>query len=154
MRGPASTRVAAVQSWPAFKYPAMAMFSAASSRSASSKTITGALPPSSRWTFLTSSAAALATAMPAPTLPVMETICGVGCRRPLPHGHHRWVVPRRDRRADADGLAPDERGEALHVLPGRAALEHARRAREEADLVDHRRDLLRQRERLRLAGVA
>ena len=34
--------------------------------SASSKTTTGALPPSSRWTRLTSAAAALATAMPAP----------------------------------------------------------------------------------------
>ena len=54
------------------------MFSAASATSASSNTITGALPPSSRCTRLTSSAAVLATAMPAPTLPVIETICGVG----------------------------------------------------------------------------
>jgi hypothetical protein len=54
------------------------MFSAASSRSASSNTITGALPPSSRCTRLTWSAAACATAMPAPTLPVIETICGIG----------------------------------------------------------------------------
>src|SRR5215204_3833367 len=55
------------------------MPSAAASTSASSNTITGAFPPSSRCTRLTSSAAALATAIPAPTLPVIETIAGVGC---------------------------------------------------------------------------
>ena len=41
--------------------------------------MTGALPPSSRWTRLRSSAAAFATSMPARTEPVIETICGVGC---------------------------------------------------------------------------
>ena len=173
------------------------MFSAASSRSASSNTITGALPPSSRCTRLTSSAAALATAMPAPTLPVIDAIAGVGWLtsaapvsrspqttlntpggrnsaissaiqtvlagrrvgrlehhrvagrergRPLPDGHHRRVVPRRHRRADADRLAPDERGEAAHVLARRLALEHAGGAGEEADLVAHRRHLLVRRQ--------
>src|ERR1700735_3733037 len=66
MPGPASTRVAAVQSWPALKYPAPAMPSAVAAMSASSNTMTGALPPSSRWTRLRSSAAALATSPPAP----------------------------------------------------------------------------------------
>ena len=85
-RGPASTRVAAVQSWPALKKPATAMASAAASMSASSKTTTGALPPSSRCTRLTSLAADSATCMPARTEPVIETIAGVGCstsRRPV-----------------------------------------------------------------------
>ena len=73
-------------------------------------------------------------------------VAGRERRRPLPDRHHRRVVPRRHRRADADRLAPDERRVAAHVLAGRLALEHARRAREEADLVAHRRDLLRPRE--------
>ena len=47
--------------------------------SASSKTITGALPPSSRWTRLRSSAAEPATSIPARTEPVIATICGVLC---------------------------------------------------------------------------
>ncbi len=74
-----STRVAAVQSWPALKKPATEMPSTASAMSASSKTTTGALPPSSRWTRLTSLAALAATCMPARTEPVMEAIAGVGC---------------------------------------------------------------------------
>jgi hypothetical protein len=41
-----------------------------------------------------------------------------------------------------------------HVLPGRPALQHARRPGEEADLVDRGRDLLGGRQRARLAGVA
>ena len=49
------------------------------SMSASSKTTTGALPPSSRWARLRSAAAAVATAMPARVEPVMETSCGIGC---------------------------------------------------------------------------
>ena len=47
--------------------------------SASSKTTTGALPPSSRWVFFRSCEAASATSMPARTEPVIETICGIGC---------------------------------------------------------------------------
>ena len=54
------------------------MPSAALATSTSSKTITGALPPSSRWTRLRSWAAASATSRPARTLPVMATICGMG----------------------------------------------------------------------------
>ena len=53
--------------------------STAEARSALSKTITGALPPSSRWATFTSAAAAVATAMPARVEPVMETICGILC---------------------------------------------------------------------------
>src|SRR3954471_16624058 len=56
----------------------MAMSAAAEDRSASSKTITGALPPSSRWQRLSVSAAARATALPAAMLPVIETISGIG----------------------------------------------------------------------------
>ena len=180
------------------------MASAVLAGSASSKTITGALPPSSRWTFLRSAAAAMATSRPARTLPVIETICGTGLvtsarpvsrspqttlntpggrnvahqlgqqqggygrgvgrlehhgvargqgRAELPHRHHHRVVPRRHRGAHPDRLTPDERGEPGHVLARRAALQHPRRAREEADLVHHRRDLFGQRQRDRLAGV-
>jgi hypothetical protein len=46
------------------------------STSASSNTMTGALPPSSRCTRLTSSAAAFATSLPARTEPVIATIAG------------------------------------------------------------------------------
>ena len=55
------------------------MPSAAASTSASSKTMTGALPPSSRCAFFRSAAADAATCMPARTEPVIETICGVRC---------------------------------------------------------------------------
>ena len=55
------------------------MFSAAWARSASSNTITGALPPSSRWVRLRSLAAAAATSAPARVLPVIDTSDGVGC---------------------------------------------------------------------------
>ena len=74
-----STRVAAVQSWPALKRPAPAMPSAAFAMSASSNTMHGALPPSSRCTRLRSWEAASATCMPARTEPVIATICGVLC---------------------------------------------------------------------------
>ena len=53
--------------------------------SASSNTMTGALPPSSRWTRLRSLAAEPATSMPARTEPVIDTIWGVLCSiRPRP----------------------------------------------------------------------
>ena len=51
---------------------------AAAAGSASSKTITGALPPSSRCTRFRSDAAACATSIPARTLPVIDTIRGTG----------------------------------------------------------------------------
>ncbi|MEY9485949.1 hypothetical protein RKD26_001743 [Streptomyces calvus] len=71
--------MAAVQSWPALKKPATEMSSTALGMSVSSKTTTGALPPSSRWTRLRSLEADSATDMPARTEPVMEAIAGVGC---------------------------------------------------------------------------
>ncbi|RPK40330.1 hypothetical protein EES39_25445 [Streptomyces sp. ADI92-24] len=71
--------MAAVQSCPALKKPPTIRSSTAFARSASSKTTAGALPPSSRWTRLTSRAALWATWMPARTEPVMEAIAGVGC---------------------------------------------------------------------------
>ena len=111
MPGPASTRVAAVQSWPALKSPAPAMPSAAFSMSASSKTMTGALPPSSRWTRLRSAAAASATSMPARTEPVIDD-------------HLRGLV--RDQRAAGVAVAADD-------------VEHARRQELLAELGEQRR---------------
>ena len=55
------------------------MPSAAAAGSASSNTMTGALPPSSRWTRLRVGAAAAATSMPARTEPVTDTMAGVSC---------------------------------------------------------------------------
>ena len=181
------------------------MPSTAASMSASSKTTTGALPPSSRWTRLicgrraggdlgpgphrpgdgdqaracgcsTRSAAGLAVAgddveragreelgreLGQPQRALGRGVArleddGVarGQRRSdLPHRHQQRVVPRRDLADDADRLAPDPRGVAGHVLPGRPALEHPRRSGEEAELVHHRRDLLARGERLDLPGV-
>ena len=86
-----STRVAAVQSCPALKYPAPAMAAAAAGRSASANTRTGALPPNSRWVRLRSRAADPATSIPARTEPVIDTICGMGCStnaRPVSRSPH------------------------------------------------------------------
>src|SRR6266852_3091268 len=60
IRGPAMTRVAEVQSWPALKKPPILMPSTTALGSASSKTTTGALPPSSRWTRFSVDAASRA----------------------------------------------------------------------------------------------
>ncbi len=78
-RGATSTLVAAVQSCPALKYPAIATASAVPSISASSNTITGAFPPSSRCTRLRSVAPDAATSMPARVDPVIDTMAGVLC---------------------------------------------------------------------------
>ena len=67
------------------------MPSAAAAGSASSKTMTGALPPSSRWTRLRVGAAAAATSMPARTEPVTDTMAGVSCAtraRPVSRSPH------------------------------------------------------------------
>ena len=75
-------------------------------------------------------------------------------RRPdLPHRHHQRVVPRGDLADHADRLAPDDRGVAAHVLAGRTALEASRRPGEEAQVVDHERDLVVAEGVDRLAGV-
>src|SRR5215212_3191810 len=61
--------------------------------SASSKTITGALPPSSRWTRLSVCAAAFATSLPVATSPVRDTISTLGCRTiPAPTGSPSPVI--------------------------------------------------------------
>ena len=77
--GPAITRVAAVQSWPEFRNDATRSPSATALGSASSKTTTGALPPSSRCTRLSVSAAVRAIHLPVPTLPVKDTMLISGC---------------------------------------------------------------------------
>ena len=55
-----------------------------------------------------------------------DRVAGRQRRADLPDRHHQRVVPRRDLADDADRLAADDRGVALHVLAGRLALEHAR----------------------------
>src|SRR4051812_14887847 len=74
-------------------------------------------------------------------------------RADLPHRHHQRVVPRRDLARDAGRLAADHRRVALEVLARRLALEVARRAREEAQVVDHRGQLVVLERLQRLAGV-
>src|SRR6188474_1671397 len=109
------------------------MVSIAASMSASSNTITGALPPSSRCTRLSDSAAAPAIHLPVSGEPVRETMSMSGCvtseepagrqrRADLPGGHHQRVVPRRDLAHDAGRLTPDDRGAARCVLARRLAL--------------------------------
>ena len=67
----------------------------------------------------------------------------------LPHGHHQRVVPGSDAPDDPDRLAAEEGRVAAHVLAGGLALEHARRSREEPDVVRANRHLvLRVRQRL------
>ena len=64
-------------------------------------------------------------------------------RRPqLPDGHHQRVVPGRDPRDDPERLAPDDRRVALDVLAGGLALERARGAGEEAEVVGRERHLV------------
>src|SRR6184192_4466087 len=74
------TRVAAVQSWPELKKPAVLTQLLTASRSASSKTTTGALPPSSRWTRFNVCVAAFATSLPVATSPVSDTMSTPGWR--------------------------------------------------------------------------
>ena len=63
-----------MQSWPELKKPAIWIHSAADATSASSNTITGAFPPSSRWTRFRVSAAFLAISLPVELSPVSETM--------------------------------------------------------------------------------
>ena len=62
--------------------------------------------------------------------------------RELPDRHHQRVVPRRDPRDDPDRLPAQERRVAAHVLARGLAVEHARRAGEEADVVGAHRHLV------------
>ena len=56
-----------------------AIVSSTEDRSTSSKTTTGALPPSSRWTFLSVLAACSAIHLPVSTEPVSETMSTSSC---------------------------------------------------------------------------
>ena len=69
-----------MQSWPELRKLATRRPSATALGSASSKTITGALPPSSKCTRLSVSAAARAMPLPVATLPVSETSAISGWR--------------------------------------------------------------------------
>ena len=82
-----------------------------------------------------------------------DRVAGRQRRADLPDGHHQRVVPRRDLADDADRLAADDRRVALEVLAGGLALHAARGAREEAQVVDHERDLVGLERLDRLAGV-
>ena len=80
-------RLAQTHVWPAFRYfEAMAPLTA-SSMSASSKTMKGALPPSSRDTFFTVSALARMSSLPTSVEPVKESLRTRGLpvsSRPMP----------------------------------------------------------------------
>ena len=106
------------------------MPSAAAAMSASSKTTTGALPPSSRCTRLRSREADSATCMPARTEPVIATICGVVCStraRPVsrsphttlstPGGRNSWAISAS--RVEDAGVVSD--GLRTTVLPAASA---------------------------------
>ncbi len=71
-----------------------------------------------------------------------DRVAGRQRRADLPAGHVERVVPGRDRRHHADRVAADERGVAGQVLVGGLALDDPRRTREEAQVVDHGRDLV------------
>ena len=71
----------------------------------------------------------------------------------LPDRHHQRVVPRRDLPDHPHRFATRERGVALHVLAGRPALQAARGAGEEAQVVGHHRKLVVYDGRERLAGI-
>ncbi len=76
-----------MQSWPLLAKPAILIPGITRSMSASSKMMTGALPPSSRWTLLSDAEAAFATSLPVATSPVSETMLTRGWRtRPAPTG--------------------------------------------------------------------
>ena len=72
--------------------------------------------------------------------------------RELPDGHHQGVVPGGDPADHAERLTPEHRRVAAHVLAGGLALEHPRRAGEEANVVGGDRHLVA-RGRQRLADV-
>ena len=109
-----STRQAAPHSWPEFQKPAARSAVAAAARSASGKMTTGALPPSSRWTRLSDSAAARATALPLRTEPVSAIMVDVGVLGE-PGADHRAVaghdVEHAGRQDVGDELGELQRGE-------------------------------------------
>jgi hypothetical protein len=68
-----------VQSWPVLQIAAKLALAVTNSRSASSKTSTGALPPSSRCTRLSVFAAVAMIFLPVPVEPVRLTMRTSGC---------------------------------------------------------------------------
>ena len=66
-------RLAEVHTWPAFKKRAQAAPGTAASRSASAKTMSGSMPPSSRFTRATRAAARAAMRVPTAVEPVKAT---------------------------------------------------------------------------------
>src|SRR3954464_10488033 len=93
--------------------------------SASSNTITGALPPSSRCTRLRVSAAARATSLPVATSPVSETIATSGCRTsPAPAGGPPRPAP--PGLAVPEDHVEDALGQVLRGDLGKARSRHRR----------------------------
>ena len=80
-------------------------------------------------------------------------VAGGERRAELPCGHHQRVVPRRDRRHDADRVTADHAGEARQVFAGDGARHRAAGAREEPEHVRDGRDLVVQRRGQRLPAV-
>ncbi|MPL93022.1 hypothetical protein SDC9_39146 [bioreactor metagenome] len=74
-------------------------------------------------------------------------------RGDLPRHHHQRIVPGRDRGDDADRVAPDHRGVARQVLARDRPVHGAHGAREEAEAVDDRRQLVAERHVPGLAAV-
>ncbi len=66
-------RLGELQAWPALRMRVTATVLAVLATSTSSSTISGSEPPSSRTLFLRFWAAVVATALPAPSLPVRDT---------------------------------------------------------------------------------
>ena len=81
-----------MQSWPVFVYPANLSVSTSFSTSASSNTTTGALPPSSRWTRFTVSAAVAWMSLPVDVSPVTDTRRTSGLRTSWSPTSDPWPV--------------------------------------------------------------
>src|SRR6266704_1027005 len=116
-----SSRLAQTQVWPALRYFDCIAPSTAASRSASSKTMKGALPPSSRDSFLTVGAHCAISRLPTSVEPVKDSLrtlalavssppmaAGGQSRRGLARDHRRREIPRRDGGADADRFLDDD----------------------------------------------
>ncbi|SHT04920.1 Uncharacterised protein [Mycobacteroides abscessus subsp. abscessus] len=75
-------------------------------------------------------------------------------RADLPDRHHEGVIPRGYLSDNPDGLAPNVRGEPLHVLTRRFAFDESCGTGEESDLIGAHRHLLGRDHGLGLSGVA
>src|SRR5262249_48226048 len=127
-------RLAAMQLWPLLTRRASAATLAATSRSASSRTMNGSLPPSSSTVFFRAFPARSATLLPASSLPVSVTAAMRGSSiRPA---------------AAEDGRGRDERGReepsresrlAEHFLDLKRAPRHVGGVLEDAGVAGHER---------------